>query len=245
MSLERRLTEALHHADDYEPSVDLFARLSRSIEEDRSHRRRLGVTIGGAVAGVSGAAVFLGMLAGRDTEGLLVFPKWSIQLLLFVSLATCLIVLGPVIRRLGQPYLTDVFHMSPATGDRFSRLLDLAYYLAFGGGILSSVDLTAPASQVEVGGEAVLSALFAAARFVALLGLAHAGNLLLLPVIGLLFSSITRLARRRAAGIDAPPISRKARTADRLASGIVLVAVLLAIAGVLLLIALGLIGGLD
>ena len=80
------------------------------------------------------------------------------------------------------------------------------------------------------------------ARFLTVLGLAHVGNLLLLPIVGLLFSSVTRRARRRIAGSEAPPLSERARKTDRLAMAIVFTAALLGIGGGLLVIALVVIG---
>jgi multisubunit Na+/H+ antiporter MnhC subunit len=127
--------------------------------------------------------------------------------------------------------------MSPATAERFSRLLDIAYYLFFGGGILSSLDLTGAGSLVPAT-ESLESGLEQVALFLTVLGLAHVGNLLLLPIVGLLFASVTRRARRRLAGSQAPPMSETARKADRLAMAIVLTAVLLGIGGGLLVIAL-------
>lgn len=236
MSLERRLVEALHHADHYQPSVDLYARVSRSIEEDKAHRHRMRIGVAAGVSGLVIGAVFLGAVAGRDQFGVLVFPKWSIQVLLLVFLITGLVALGPAIRRLGQPFLAEIFHISPATGDRFSRLLDLAYYLFFSGRILSAIDVTEAASLVRFGSESVRAAIFATANFLALLGFAHAANLLLLPVVGLVFSSLTRLARRRIAGDNAPPVAARARLADRLASGFVMIVLLLALGGALVLI---------
>jgi len=241
MSLESRLTEALHQTDDYQPSVDLFARLSRSIEEDQAHRRRIRSGSAAVVAGLGILATFLIALADHDPDGVLVLPKWSMQVVVFALLTSCLIVFGPAIRRLGQPYLADVFHMSPATGERFSRLLDIAYYLFFGGRILASLDLTevgslVPASEsLRLGAEQV-------ALFLTVLGLAHVVNLFLLPIVGLLFASVTRKARRRAAGSDAPPVSERARKVDRLAMAIVFTAVLLGIGAGLLVIALGVSG---
>ncbi len=241
MSLERRITEALHQTDDYQPSVDLFARLSRSIEEDKAHRRRIRSGSAAVVLGFGILASFLIALADHDPDGMLALPKWSMQVVVFGLLTSCLLVFGPAIRRLGQPYLADVFHMSPATGARFSRLLDIAYYLFFGGGILSSLDLTElgsliPASEsLEFGVEQV-------ALFVAVLGLAHVWNLLLLPIVGLLFSSVTRKARRRIAGSEAPPLSERAQKTDRLAMALVFTAMLLGIGGGLLVIALVVIG---
>lgn len=245
MSLERRLSEALHLADHYQPSVDLYARVSRSIEEDRAHRHRLRIGVGAGGGGLVIGAGFIRAVAGRDQFGALVFPKWSIQVLLLAFLTTCLVALGPAIRRLGQPFLAQIFHISPATGDRFSRLLDLAYYLFFGGGILIAIDLTEPGSLVRIGSESVEAAIFDAANFLALLGLAHAANLLLLPVVGLVFSSVTRLARRRIAGKDAPPAAARARFADRLASGFVIAVLLLALGGALVLAVFLLLTGLN
>lgn len=236
MSLESRLAEALHQRDDYQPSVDLFARLRRSIEEDQEHRRRIRRGVAAVVAGLGILGTFVTALADHDPDGMLVLPKWSIQVVMFALLTSCLLVFGPAIRRLGQPYLADAFHINPATGERFSRLLDIAYYLFFGGGILSSLDLTEAGSLValseglESGGQVAL--------FLVVLGFAHVGNLLLLPVVGLLYASVTRRARRRAAGSEAPPISERARNTDRLALAIVLTAVSIGIGGGLLVVAL-------
>jgi hypothetical protein len=240
MSLERRLTEALHYRDDYQQSGDLFARVRRSIEEDQRHRRRIRIVAAAVVAGIGILGGFLAALASRDPSGVLVLPKWSIQVVVFVLLTSCLIFFGPLIGRLGQSYLADVFHLNPEAGDRFSRLLDIAYFLFFGGGILSSLDLTeagslVPASEgLKSGGQVAV--------FLAVLGLAHVGNLLLLPVVGLLYASVTRRARRRAAGSEAPPISERARKADRLALVIVLTAVSIGIGGGLLVVALVVMG---
>jgi multisubunit Na+/H+ antiporter MnhC subunit len=131
--------------------------------------------------------------------------------------------------------------MSPVTGERFSRLLDIAYYLFFGGGILSSLDLTEAGSLVPAT-ESLRFGVEQVALFLTVLGLAHVGNLLLLPTVGLLLASVTRRARRRAAGSEAPPMSERARKTDRLAMVIVLTAVLLGIGGGLLVIALAVMG---
>lgn len=237
MSLENRITEALRQTDHYQPSVDLFARLSRSIEEDQAHRRRTRKWSAAVLVGLGILASFLIASADHDPDGTLVLPKWSMQVVVFAVLTSCLLVLGPAIRRLGQPYLADVFHMSPATGERFSRLLDIAYYLFFGGGILSSLDLTEAGSLVPAS-ESMRFGVEQLALFLSALGLAHVGNLLLLPVVGLLFTSLTRRARRRVAGSEAPPVSEKARRTDRLAMAIVLTVMLLGMGGVLMVVAL-------
>jgi hypothetical protein len=239
MSLERRLTEALHQADSYQPSVDLFARLNRSIEEDRLHRRRMRKATLAVVVGLALVTAFVVRVAERGPDGALNLPKWSIQAVTGLVLTTVLLALGPAIRRYGQPFLADVFHSSPPAGERFSRLLDVAYYLFFGGGILQSLDFTEATALIPATGESVENAMGSIAIFLTLLGLVHAGNLLILPVVGLVFSSVTRNALRRDAGSDVPPISQRARKADRLAMGIVIGAGSLLVVGVLVLIALG------
>jgi hypothetical protein len=241
MSLERRLTEALHRTDDFQPSVDLFARLNRSIQEDGAHRRRL--AMGGAVvaAGLGGVAILLNAVSTRDPDGVLMLPKWSMQIVVFTVLSMCLLGFGPAIRRLGQPYLADVFHISPATGERFSRLLDIAYYLFFGGGILTFLDVTEIGSFVPAG-ESLTSVARQVALFLTTLGLAHVGNLLLFPIVGLLFSSLTRRGLRRSAGAEAPPISPRVQRTERIVTAIVFAVVLLAIGGGLLVIAVAVFG---
>lgn len=237
MSLEHRLTEALHQTDNYQPSVDLFARLNRSIEEDKAHRSRIRRGSTAVVAGLGILATFLIALADHDASGVLMWPEWSMQVVVFALLTSCLLVFGPAIRRLGQPYLADVFHMSPATGERFSRLLDIAYYLFFGGAILASLDLTEAGSLVPAT-ESLKFGVERVALFLSILGLAHVANLLLLPIVGLLFTSATRRSRRRVAGSEAPPMSERARMADRLAMAIVFAVVFLGIGGVLVVISL-------
>jgi hypothetical protein len=238
MSLERRIADALHAADDYEPSIDLFARLHRSIEEDRVHRRRVRTTIGLVGVGAVLLVAFLVTVAQRGPDGVLTVPKWSVQVVVASVLTTVLVALGPVLRRLGSPLLEDVFHLNPPTGERFSRLLDIAYYLFFGGLIVSAIETRGLAEQVEASSEEVWIGLAQIAGFLVQLGIVHTINLALLPLIGLLFNSLTRTARRRAAGAGAPPESAPARKADRLARTIVMTAAALAIAGALALVGL-------
>lgn len=236
MSLEKRISDALHAADDYQPSVDLFARLHRSIEEDRAHRRRLRVTLALVGTGLFVVFAFLVAVAQRSSDGVVTVPKWSIQVVVAFVLITVLIALGPVLRRLGSPLLEEVFHLNPPTGVRFSRLLDIAYYLFFGGLIVSAIETRGLAGQVQASSEEAWIALAQVAGFLLQLGIVHTINLALLPVIGLLFNSLTRRARRRAEGPDAPQESPYARKADRLATAIVMTAAGVAIAGALALV---------
>jgi len=234
MSLESRLTTALHQTDGYQPSPDLFARVARSIEEDRKHRRRTRVATFAVIGSMVGLITFLVAVSDRGPNGVLGWPKWSLQMVVLAILGAVLISLGPAIGRYGQPLLADVFHLGPATGERFARLLDIAYYVGFGGAILLSLDLTAPGEVVLITNEGLSDPLSQIAVVLLLLGLSHTGNLLLIPVVGLLYSSLVRRARRHIAGAAAPPVSRAARNADRVAMALVLTVVLVGIAAILL-----------
>lgn len=237
MSLERILTEALHQADRYRPSPDLFARVNRSIEEDRAHRRRLGLGALWALVSMAAIATFLRVLVSQSVTGEWVVPMWSVEIVEAGVLVAVLLALGPAIRRYGHPFLTDVFHLSPETGLRFSRLLDIAYYLFFGGVILSDVDLASLDSLVPLP-DAFSKGLTRFGVFLTAMGLAHALNLVLLPVVGLVFGSGVRRARRRAAGSQAPPVSPRAAQADRVVTGVIIGLAGLVVAGILVLVGL-------
>ncbi len=141
-----------------------------------------------------------------------------------------------MLRRLGSPLLEEVFHLNPPTGHRFSRLLDIAYYLFFGGQIVNRLDPQGLDELVAISSNETWLGLAQIAEFLLQLGIVHTANLALLPVIGLLFNSLTRRARRRAEGAAAPPESSSAKKADRLAGIIVMTAAGVVIAGVLALV---------
>lgn len=243
MSLEQRLTDALHHLDRYQPSPDLFDRTTRSIDEDREHRRRVLVAVSVSTVLAVALTVFFGSVVSRNDLGQLVVPKWSIvsaQLVLSVAL---MFALAPMIRRYGQPFLQSAFHMSPETGRNFSRVLDVAYYLSFGGLIVLSTSITDPFSTRVFPADLKIP-LLELGRFLILMGLAHAMNLIVIPVVGLISGSTVRRARR-AAGGGAPDESKVARTADRVATWIVYAGAALAVLlvfGVILLAIAGSMG---
>lgn len=235
-SLERRIREALHATDDYQPSIDLFARLHRSIEEDRAHRRRLLATAITSAFGLLLLGLFVVATSQRTMAGVWTIPKWSLQAVIEVILVTILITLGPALRRLGSPLLDDVFHLKPETGALFSRLLDIAYYLFFGGFIILNLDPTDLHQRITIPSEELWLGATGIAAFLLFLGMAHVANLAVLPIIGLLFTSLARRVARRAAGASAPPESPKARKVDRLVTGIVVTTTMLGVAGSLALI---------
>jgi len=220
MSLEQRLTDALHHLDRYQPSPDLFDRTGRSIEEDRAYRRRMRTGVSVSVLSALALTVLFGSVMARNDLDQLVVPKWSIVSAQLVLSVVLLFSLAPMIRRYGRPFLESAFHMSSETGERFSRVLDLAYYLSFGGLIVVSTSITDPFSTMVFPAE-LKSLLTELARFLLLMGLAHAINLIAIPVVGLISGSTVRRSVRRAAGADAPDEAKAAKTADRVATWIV------------------------
>lgn len=242
MSLEKRIADALTATEDYQPSADLFARIHRSIEGDRAHRRRVRISVLSTLAGVTGLFAFLVGSSQRDAIGALTIPKWSLQIAILVVLTAVLMALGPALRRLGQPLVEEIFHPNPPTGARFSRLLDIAYYLFFGGLIVNILDPTRLGTPIEIPSDQLWEVLALVAGFLGVLGLAHVANLAALPVIGLLYTSLSRKLARHAAGRDAPPESPLARKADRLVTGIVIATILLVIGGVFALIGLIILG---
>jgi hypothetical protein len=241
MSLERVLADALPQVDRYEPSLDLFARVTRSIEEDRVHRRRVRLAAASTVVFVTAITGFLAAMSNTSASGVLVVPRWSIEIVEALVLLVLLLGLGPAIRRFGQPLLADVFHLRLVTGLKFSRLLDIAYYLFFSGVILSDVDLVALSAPLAIP-EAIVESLSRLAVLMTAIGLAHTGNLLLLPLVGLVFGSVVRRGRRRAAGRECPPVSPRAVQADRIVTWIIGGLAALIVAGLLIVGAVVVIG---
>jgi hypothetical protein len=232
MTLEQRLSAALHEVDGFEPSTDLYARVRRSLEEDTAHRRRMGIVWFAAVASFAAVVVYLGLLITRSPAGALLIPTWAVELLETLVLVALTLMLAPIIRRFGGIYVSDVFRLDPGAGTRFLRLLDIAYYLVFFAVILLGVSLVG-LDRVAPAGVALDQSLVRVGVLLLVMGLFHAGTLLGLPVIGLVFASSVRRVERSRAGADAPEVSPRAFQADQLASWIVWLA-----AGLILVAAL-------
>jgi hypothetical protein len=233
MSLERRLREALRLTDGYQPSHDLFARLTRSIEEDRAHRKRVILAVLAVVAGLAALTIFLAVMAETGTEGTIGWPRWVLQVAVVATNASVLMLLGPGLRRFGRPLVEEILRLAPDRGERFTRLLDIAYYLVFSGMLLLSLNLDDPGALVLATSEQITAPVRQVAVFLLMLGIAHTVNLVVLPVVGLLFTSTSRRAlRSRSAG----PVSANATRADRVARAIVITVVLGAIAATLALV---------
>ncbi|MGQ0848927.1 MAG: hypothetical protein ACT4OP_07380 [Actinomycetota bacterium] len=219
MSLETRLYDIFRQAEAYPASPDLFARVERSIAEDRAHRVRVVKVMAAAGAAVATLAGFV-LAMTHESGGLIVMPRWAAELVETVVLGALTVVMGPAIRRFGTTYAGDVFHIQPETGRRFLDLLDLAYYLVFAGLIFLGADLDRLGAPAMVGGLAVEATTRLAGLLLAM-GILHSLTIVVLPVAGLIFAATTRRARRTEAGGGAPAASARAESAERVARLIV------------------------
>ena len=193
MSVEQLLRQTLHRADSYEVSPDLFARLRRSIEEDRAHRRRVRKAAAWTLAGVLAVAVYLVTFA-EVVDGQVTWPWWALELLTAAILITLIAVLGPLIRRFGRIFASSVFTANPTTAHHFLRVLDVAYYLVFTAFVLIETQVVPREEWLGPDGTA-LHIQWLTGRIGAMLllmGLLHAATIALLPVLGVVFSSIWR-----------------------------------------------------
>ena len=193
MSVEQLLRETLHRADTYEVSPDLFARVQRSIEEDRAHRRRVRTAVAWSLAGVLSVAAYLVALA-EVADGRVTWPWWSLELLTAAILVTLILVLGPLIRRFGGIFASSVFTAHPSTARHFLRVLDVAYYLVFTAFVLLEIQVVPREEWLGPAGTAAhLQWLTERVGVMLLLmGVLHAVTIALLPVLGVVFSSIWR-----------------------------------------------------
>jgi hypothetical protein len=222
VTLEQRLSEALHSADEFQPSPDLFARVGRSVEEDRAHRRRLTRNIVASIASLIALAVVTGLTVSVAATGRLVIPAWVLESVETVVMIVLVLVIGPSIRRFGRSYVDDVFAITEGTGQRILRLLDIAYYLVFAGLILTSAELANLTLDVDFGA-GMEDALVRIGRMLVVMGALHAVTILTLPLIGFVYSSLVWMDYRYGLGPNPPPPSPGAAQAARIMKIILIV----------------------
>ncbi len=193
MSVEQLLRETLHRADSYEVSPDLFARVKRSIQEDRAHRRRVRAAVAWSIVGLLSVAVYLVIFA-EVVDGRVTWPWWALEALTAAILVTLILVLGPLIRRFGGIFATSVFTAHPSTAHHFLRVLDVAYYLVFTAFVLIEIQVVPREEWLGPTGTAVHLQWLAdrVGAMLLLMGVLHAITIALLPVLGVLYSSIWR-----------------------------------------------------
>ena len=200
-TLEDRLHEALAaEGRTRVPSPDLFARVVDSIGDDRRRRRRhrlaAGVAAAVVVAGTSAVAIF----TPRGKDGL-DMPWWILEVATTAVLLVVALWLGPFIKRFGRAYAADVFHDNPLTGKSYIVLTDIVYYLIFAAYILFSVHFAPQEDWGNTISERVTAEqlTFEVGRLGGILlviGILHGLNIVLMPVLGRLFSLNRRISGR-------------------------------------------------
>jgi hypothetical protein len=196
-ALEQRLHEALvAGAADVYPAPDLFARVRTSIEDDRRRRRR--TLRAWAIVGFAVAALVLAVVATADVqEGRVIMEWWVLELITLVVLVAMALWLGPFIKRFGRSYAADVFRSNPRTGKSFIVLVDVVYYLIFTAYIFFTVRFEPELGWGEtVGADQLQYEVARVGGILLIIGVLHGANLLLMPVLGRLFSLNRRLDER-------------------------------------------------
>jgi hypothetical protein len=198
--LEHRLTEAFHDARiTVDPNADLFARVTRSLEDARLRqrfRRRTGLAVGAFVA----ANIALVIALSDHRNGRTVMRWWVIELVTNIVLVALAVGLGPFIKRFGRSYAADVFRANPRTGKSYLVLTDVAYYLIFTSFVLFTIHFAAPSEWRASTAVQLKDEVGRVAGILLLMGVLHALNVVALPVIGGLLSD----AGRRADRVDTP-----------------------------------------
>jgi len=195
--LEDRLTSAL---SDYpvEPAPDLFERVVDGIAADRARRRAVTRWSAVAVVVVVLAVTAVLTLTPR-VNGTLAMPWWILEVATNLALVAIALWLGPFIKRFGRAYAADVFHDNPLTGKSYIVLTDIVYYLIFAAYILFTLRvgpeptwaLTQPIADVTAG--QVKFELERIGGILLIIGILHGLNIVLMPVLGRLFSLNRRL----------------------------------------------------
>ncbi|EAP98386.1 hypothetical protein JNB_15518 [Janibacter sp. HTCC2649] len=196
-NLEDRLTHAL---SDYpmEPSPDLFERVVEGIAADRVRRRSILRWSLAAVLVVTLATTAVLSLTPR-VNGALAMPWWILEIATNLVLVAIALWLGPFIKRFGRAYAADVFHDNPLTGKSYIVLTDIVYYLIFTAYILFSILIVPhdewssvnPITTVTAG--QVTYELSRIGGILLIIGILHGLNIVLMPVLGRLFSLNRRL----------------------------------------------------
>jgi hypothetical protein len=195
--LEDRISHALASSPTT-PSPDLFERVLDSIDADRRRRRTGLLVAAGATALVALTTVAVLTLTPRSPNGALAMHWWILEVATTLVLVAIALWLGPFIKRFGRAYAADVFHDNPLTGKSYIVLTDIVYYLIFSAYILFGAHF---APQLEWGNvasglvtpEQLTFCVERVAGILLIIGLLHGLNIVLMPVLGRLFSLNRRL----------------------------------------------------
>ena len=124
-------------------------------------------------------------------------PWWILEVATTLVLVAIAVWLGPFIKRFGRAYAADVFHDNPLTGKSYIVLTDIVYYLIFTAYILFTVRVDSPVYYMgEVHPDLVKVELVRIGGILLIIGVLHGLNLVIMPVLGRLFSLNRRLPPR-------------------------------------------------
>ena len=242
MTFEQRVESALRTADRFQPSPDLFAKVRRSIEEDRAHRTRVRCVFGAAAAAVTVVLMYI-FVTVDVADGVWSMSFTALEVLTTLIMVAIVIVLGPAIRRFGETFEQDIFRASPETGRRILQLLDVAYYLIFGAYVLMTMVYKPTRELAHTTLTDWLSFELAATRLPGLLllmGVLHVALLLALPVVGLIFNANGRRERIMAGVPSVDAGMDKVDTAITVVSWVLAILLVLDVVAALLVVVAGL-----
>ena len=124
-------------------------------------------------------------------------PWWVLELATTAVLIAIALWLGPFIKRFGRAYAADVFHDNPLTGKSYIVLTDVVYYLIFTAYIFFTVHFEPPEEWRSFVGNVTASQLqwevMRVGGILLIIGILHGLNIVLMPVLGRLFSLNRRL----------------------------------------------------
>jgi len=209
--LENRIRGALHGGP-AAASPDLFQRVVESIDADRRRRRAHARAAAATVVGLAAATTAVLTLTPRHPDGALAMPWWIVEVGTTLVLLALAVWLGPFIKRFGRAYAADVFHDNPLTGKSYIVLTDVVYYLIFTAYILMTATFAPTvdwgnASTGTVTSEQVQAAAIRIGGILLVIGVLHGLNIVLMPVLGRLFSmnrSLSGAPRRTAPDAEDP-----------------------------------------
>jgi hypothetical protein len=194
--LEDRISRALTSSRST-PSPDLFERVLDSIDSDRRRRRTTLVVAASVVAVLAAATVVVLTMTPRSPKGVPEMPWWILEVGTTLVLVAIAVWLGPFIKRFGRAYAADVFHDNPLTGKSYLVLTDIVYYLIFAAFILMTANF-APVWGNQFTGlvtaEQVQQSVLRIGAILLIIGLLHGVNIVLMPVLGRLFSLNRKLS---------------------------------------------------
>ena len=202
-ALEQQLRKALtEQASTVEPAGDLFERVRDSVGDARRRRRRRLVLLPAlAVAAVLVTAGLWRAMTLTPNDRALPgggMSWWILELATTATLVAIAVWLGPFIKRFGRAYAADVFHDNPLTGKSYIVLTDIVYYLIFTAYILFTIRVQPDPEWDPLGyvtAPQIQSELQRVGGILLIIGLLHGLNIVLMPVLGRLFSLNRRLAR--------------------------------------------------